>query len=176
MSFFFILLAVLLIISALGVVCLRDPVYGALSLIVHMTGIAAAFIALDAHFLAMAQIIVYAGAVVVLFLFVIMLLNVKREQIDGKTLLYAGTASLLAVLLAIVLIPGVHSELLQLRPGSLFRLGSADFGTAKEVGKVLFNKYLFLFELASVLIMAALAGAVMLARRLRAQQQGGEGK
>lgn len=167
MIIMFCILALALILTALGVVLFRSPVHCALGLFVHLLGVAAVYAMLHAHFLAVVQIIVYAGAVVVLVLFVIMLLNVRSEirQKISKPLLAGGT--LAAVLFMAVVIPLVL-DAVPAEPGT----GISVEGTVRDVGLLLFSQYFFLFQAAGILLLAATVGAVMIARK--ASKEGGQ--
>ncbi len=152
--------AALAVVSALVVIGQRNPIYSALALIVTLCSLSAIFGLLGSPFIAVLQVIVYAGAIMVLFLFVLMLLNVKREQDapvrSGRTL--RGVA--LALVTLLVLQAG--AVLLRSEPGSL---ASFDAST-REMAKVLFSAhYLYVFEATSVLILAALVGAIVLAKK-----------
>lgn len=152
--------AVLLTLSACGVVLFRNPIHSALSLIFNMTTIAALFASLDAHFLAAVQIIVYAGAVMVLVIFVLMLLNSKEEDSKDHSPLFVGAATLVIIMLVVIFAPRLFSAFLVLPdPASQFA------GTMKDIGLLLYTRYVLPFEAASVLIMVAVAGAVMLSKR-----------
>ena len=143
------------------VILLRNPVHCAVALIGNLFCVAALFVLLDAHFLAAIQVLVYAGAILVLFLFVIMLLNLKPEEL-GKA---RQTATKVA---GSVLILWVAFKLAIEYVG----LGTAAFppvpesyGTLESVGHLLFGQYLLPFEVVSVLLVAALIGAVTLVRK-----------
>ncbi len=153
--------AIVLVISALGVVLFRSPLHCALSLFAHLLGVAAVYAALHAHFLAVVQVIVYAGAVVVLVLFVIMLLNLQSEvrQQISKSLLAGG--SLAAVLFMAAVIPLFGDPF----PGDSGGAGISVEGTVRNVGLLLFSQYFFLFQAAGILLLAATVGAVMIARK-----------
>lgn len=150
-----------MLLAALSVVCNRQPIYSVLSLLVVMFCLASLFIMLGAYFVAALQVLLYAGAVLVLFLFVLMLLNLEREHVARMrtfTLRTAGTiaATLLAVsLINIVWMPGG-------RPPS--SASPVPGGTVEAVGRLLFREYLLPFELTSFLILAAVIGAVTLAK------------
>jgi len=163
--------AVLFFIAAIGalggaiaVVTLRNPFYSVLALVVHLVMLAALFLLLRAEFVAAAQVIVYAGAVMVLYVFVVAYVGEAEELAGGNTLRILGP--LIAVALAIVLciamlgsgLAGIKSK------GAHYVLG---FGTPRQIGTLLLTKYLFPFELASILLLVAAVGAVMLARRRR---------
>jgi NADH-quinone oxidoreductase subunit J len=151
------------VVSALNMVTNRKPVSAAMSLIVTMLCLAGLYVLLDAHLIAALQIIVYAGAIMVLFLFVIMLLNVEEKE--GRL---AGSAILLqfvaVVVVGLLFLSMVNVDKID---GSLFAFGdvASQFGTTKAVGKMLFTEFLLPFEIASVLLLAAIVGAVILAKR-----------
>lgn len=163
-----ILLAVLLLLTATGVVAFRNPLHSAMSLIANMLTIAGFFALLEAHFLAVVQVIVYAGAVMVLVVFVIMLLNVKEELPKRRVLGKLVSAVVVGGFFLVMLIP-------LLKKGFAGLLTKADgvtgggvaVGSAENIGRLLFSDYVFPFEIASVLIMAALVGAVMISRTRR---------
>jgi NADH-quinone oxidoreductase subunit J len=158
---FFWIFAVPLMISALGVVFARNPVYAAMSLVSAFFFLAGIYILLTAHLIAFLQIIVYAGAIVVLFLFVIMLLSLSDAELgfDRITAVkWVGIAGALGVFgLVIRAIADVPIQ--QMRPVA------ADFGTVKAVGKLLFTQYLLPFEATSVLLLVAIVGAVVVAKQ-----------
>lgn len=154
------LLSALLILSAIGVITARNPIYSALFLVSNLLLVGVMYALLNAHFLAAVQVIVYAGAIVVLLLFVLMLLN---TQVEGKKPLPLGRlvlGGLLALAFCSALFPALY-------------MAFADFptavdpvsGTVAEIGKVLYTRYLVPFEAASLLITAGIVGAVMLARQ-----------
>jgi NADH-quinone oxidoreductase subunit J len=162
-------LAFLLIAAALGVILERSPIRSALSLIMALFLLAVVFVTLDAPLIAALQIIVYAGAIMVLFLFVIMLLNLQREPgaIARMGTLTAGVIGGSLFLLAVVRFfvartarvgagfpgPGVTSPV------------APDFGTIEMVGERLFTQFLLSFEVTSVLLLVAIVGALVLAKR-----------
>jgi NADH-quinone oxidoreductase subunit J len=154
------------VLSALVMVTNKKPISAAMSLIVTMICLAGLYVLLEAHLIAALQILVYAGAIMVLFLFVIMLLNVEEKE--GKQGRLAGQAILLQFV-AVVVVGLVFVSMVNLDKihGSLFAIGevASDFGTTKAVGKMLFTEYLLPFEIASVLLLAAIVGAVILAKR-----------
>ena len=162
----FLILSAVIVISALGVVVLENPIYSALSLITNLFFVAGMFALLDAHFLAVAQIIVYAGAIMVLFLFTIMLLNLKNEQPKRRSLIYQvlawGAGIGFAGILARVFIYSFRRDSV---PASGTQLEPPVQGTTKAIGEVLYTQYVFTFEAASLLIIVAVLGAVMLAKR-----------
>ncbi len=151
------------VVSALLLVTNKRPVRAAMSLIATMSFLAGLYVLLDAHLIAVLQLIVYAGAIMVLFLFVIMLLNIEEKE--GRL---AGTALLLQ-LIAVVVVGLVFVLMVSVvklsSPVLPFGEAAAQFGTTKAVGKMLFTEYLLPFEIASVLLLAAIVGAVILAKR-----------
>src|SRR5438046_6797945 len=175
----FLVAAAAVLAGALGVVTSRSPVQAALSLIRTLFGVAVLFVAQQAHFLAVVQVIVYAGAIVVLFLFVIMLLGVDQaENLEVEPLVGQRPAAIgvgLAGLAAIVLpIAFGKWEWLSGQPSVV---GPAHTGTDPNVNRLaraLFTRYLLPFEATSVLLVIAVIGAVVLARRhLSSARRGG---
>jgi len=177
MNLLFIIFAAIVVVSALGVVLLRNPVHSALALVSNLVGVAAIYAMLNAHFLAVVQIIVYAGAIVVLVLFVLMLLNMKVEALKRHEKIFYTTVMLVAVAFCAAILPILHQFFGEFNPAASLTIASGAAasgaaalprveGTVEAIGKVLFTRYLFLFEAASILIMAALVGAVMLSHRV----------
>jgi NADH-quinone oxidoreductase subunit J len=162
--------------GALGVVLNRNPVHAALSLVGTLFGIAVLFVAQEANFLAAVQIIVYAGAIVVLFLFVLMLLGVDQaedlsiEPLGGQRIaaLVMGLGVLALSLLAIASTGG---EATGRRPAADADNRIAD-GVADidQLGESLFTDYLFAFEITSVLLVIAIVGAVVLSRKIKRRE------
>ena len=153
------------IFSALMVVLHRNPIVNIVFLIVNLACIAVFFLMLGGQFIAAIQVIVYAGAIMVLFVFVIMLLNLRRDDTAAtggrfQRFLYLPVALLLAGGLMYALL---HHRLPP--PGSTVTGRAADFGTVEAIGRLLFTDYLFAFEAASILLVVAMIGAVVLAKR-----------
>src|SRR5579863_9764143 len=160
--FFFVLFAAIAIISAVNVVLQRHPIASALSLIGVMGSIAVLYLLLGAEFIAMVQIIVYAGAVMVLFIFVIMLLNAGAEQRRGRSL----TAQLLGVPVLIAFLGSICYFLQrEFANAGFMKFGNFTGGSAQGIGIALFTDYLLPFEITSVLILIAILGAIVLARK-----------
>ncbi len=151
--------------SACGVVLMRNPIHSALCLIVNLVAVAGIFAQLEAHFLAMVQIIVYAGAIMVLVVFVIMLLNAKQEEGSYSTWLIG----LLAVVSGFIFVDMVGPLLSEGFPQSASATDPT-VGTVEAIGRVLYTKYLFPFEAASILIMVGVVGALMLAKTDKGKQ------
>jgi NADH-quinone oxidoreductase subunit J len=150
--------------SAIAMILARNAVHAALLLVLNFFTLAVLYVLLDAHFLAAVQVIVYAGAIMVLFLFVIMLLGVDREEsLEERIRLQRPLALLLGAVLAGLLVFTIHTAV----GGRPFRgLAQANApGNTQAVGRVLFTRYLFPFEVASVLLVVAAIGAMVLGRR-----------
>ena len=150
-------------ISGLLVVIQRHALYSALFLIITMGSLAGLYILLEAHFVWAVQVLVYAGAIMVLFLFVIMLLNLPREDVPyaqrdfRRIVMAAGLAGVLLIELALVLF--VRPQL------GAAKAVSAGFGTTETIGRLLFTRYLFPFEVTSVILLIAIVGALVLAKK-----------
>ena len=160
----FALFAAVAVLCAISMVMQRHPVSSALSLIGVMGSLAILYLLLGAPFIAAAQMIVYAGAIMVLFLFVIMLLNAGAEP---KPLRQSILARFLGLPLGIALL-GMLGYLIQrtVPPDSvLVRFADAKVGSPQDIGRALFTQYLLPFEVTSVLVLIAILGAVVLARK-----------
>ncbi|MGB8932555.1 MAG: NADH-quinone oxidoreductase subunit J [Anaeromyxobacteraceae bacterium] len=156
----FFVFAVPLLLTAAGVVMARNPIYAAMNLVAAFFFMAGIYILLVAHLIAFMQILVYAGAVMVLFLFVIMLLSIHEENIEARmprAVQWIGAAG--AVGIFGLLVAAVWS----VSGGEVTNL-PADFGTVKAVGKVLYTQYLLPFEATSLLLLVAIVGAVVVAK------------
>ena len=156
----FYFLSFVAILSALLVVFSKNPVYSVLYLIITFFAIAGHYVLLNAQFLAAVHIIVYAGAIMVLFLYVIMLLNLNRDTEPHKSNLLKFAATICAGLLMVVLVGSLKGTELIAKSTST----SSDIGLVKNLGKILFTDFLLPFEIASVLLLVAMVGAVMLGK------------
>ena len=162
----FIASALIILSGAVGVVICKNPVHSALSLIGTLLGVALAFVEQQAHFLAAAQIIVYAGAIVILFLFVIMFLGVDREEkisveplVGHRPLAITAVGVIVGGLIALIAAGGWYS-------GAHSVAGPNDpSNDVGALGKAVFTTYLFAFEATALLLIIAVVGAVLLARR-----------
>ena len=164
-------LAALAVVAAFNMILHRNPIYSAIGLIVVLCCLAGLFLTLSAQFIAAIQIIVYAGAIVVLFVFVIMLLNVREEEskTDKQKYLKWLAAPLFLALLAevIVVVRYVDSVPPVIpNPNSIGDPGQS-LGTVESVANAMFTTYVLPFEATSVLILMAIVGAMMLASRSR---------
>ncbi len=169
----FIVGALMALVGAAGVLTMKNPVHAALALVQTLFGVAVLFVAQGAHFLAAVQVIVYAGAIVVLFLFVIMLLGVDRNDgLSGEPL--KGQRVAAAVVGAITLAELILISRVNVVLGARSTSGPAEGpGTNVEtLSKSLFTRYLFAFEITSVLLVVAVVGAVMLARKPKPLDEG----
>jgi NADH-quinone oxidoreductase subunit J len=160
----FIILSALMIVGALGVITLRQPVHAALSLVATLLTLAITYVTLQAHFLATVQVIVYAGAIMVLFLFVIMLLNIQGEdqklQFDWMRPAAYGVGAL-ALTGIIISIFRNQSEALNMDFVRAALLG----GGAAQIGQALFTEFILAFQLVGVLLLTGIIGAVSLVQR-----------
>ncbi len=163
--------AVIVLGGALGVVLYRNPVHSALSLVATLFGIAVLFVAQEANFLAAVQVIVYAGAIVVLFLFVIMLLGVDRsEDLDTDPLVGQRPAAIvLGALLAGGLVAVVTTSAITGAPTQSLPWNT-DGNDVADIGRLLFSEDLLAFEITSLLLVVAVVGAIVLARTAKDDQ------
>ena len=160
---FFLVVAIVAVLSAIAMITRPNPVMSVLFLIVNFFCLALLYLLLQAQFVAVIQILVYAGAIMVLFLFVIMLLNLGDEQhitekLSGKKILAIVLAS--ATFIEILLGVSVHA-CLPTSPSPVV----ASMGTVQGIGKILFTDYLVPFEATSILLLAAMVGVLVLAKK-----------
>ncbi|HZS56651.1 MAG TPA: NADH-quinone oxidoreductase subunit J [Bryobacteraceae bacterium] len=158
----FIIFAVVAIVCGFNLIFQKHPISSALSLIGVMSSLAVLYLLLGAEFIAMAQMIVYGGAVMVLFIFVIMLLNAGTEKASSKSW-FAQFAGLPLLCLFVAVLAFLIRAALPALPD--VRFGRWFGGTAENIGKMLFTQYLLPFEVISILILIAILGAVVLARK-----------
>ncbi len=157
----FLVLAVLAIFSALAVIFAKSPVYSVLALIITFFSIAGHFVLLNAQFLAIVNVIVYAGAIMVLFLFVIMLLNLNKDAEPNRSVLLKVIGLIASGLLLTTLVGAVKGTSTS-NNGSLV---GTNIGSVEKLGEVLFSNFLLPFEISSVLFLSAMIGAVMLGKK-----------
>ena len=156
------------ITGAIGVVTVRNPFYSVLSLVVHLISLAVLFLLLRAEFVAAAQVVVYAGAVMVLYVFVVAYVGGGEQMLGGAVLRVLGPVFALALAIELCIavlgsaLKGVSGKGAPYAPG---------FGTPAHIGALFLTKYLFPFEVASILLLVAAVGAVVLARRRRGLEQ-----
>ena len=160
----FVIVAGLALASALGLVLKKNPIHGALFLVVNLGCVAVFYLMLGAEFLALAQVIVYAGAIMVLFVFAIMVLIPGKEETGPdprrRWRLWGPPAGALLLAQLIVIVAAVRGSAPP-PPSAPARVS----GSVESIGRLLFTDYLFPFELTSVLLLAAMVGVLLLARR-----------
>lgn len=159
---FFFIFAIIAVGSAVGVVTLRNPVHSVMSLMVCFMQMAALFVLLRSPFLAAVQVFVYVGAVLVLFLFVIMMLDIRQASM--ARFVAGGRYWIIAILVVLI------AEMILIVSGSKFNnmavaTGSRLDGSVKEIGTALFTKYLLPFEVISLILLVALLGAIVLGKK-----------
>jgi NADH-quinone oxidoreductase subunit J len=158
----FLIFGLIAVVCGINVVLQTHPISSAVSLIGVMGSLAILYLLLGAEFIAAAQVIVYAGAVMVLFIFVIMLLNAGVEVRRGRSFM----AQLLGIPLLISFFALLAWFVQRMYPsGTNVKFGEFTGGTARDVGRALFTTYLLPFEITSVLVLIAILGAIVLARR-----------
>jgi NADH-quinone oxidoreductase subunit J len=159
----FYFLSFVAVFSALLVVFSKNPVYSVLYLVITFFAIGGHYLLLSAEFLFIVHIIVYAGAIMVLFLYVIMALNLNTDTEPHKSNILKFAAAICAGLLLVVLVGSVRGTELLTRQ----QINASDMGSVKNLGKVLFTDFLLPFEIASILLLTAMIGVVMLRNQER---------
>ncbi|MDJ0770773.1 MAG: NADH-quinone oxidoreductase subunit J [Ilumatobacter sp.] len=161
----FVVASAMVLVGALGVILRPNPVHAALSLVLTLFGIAVHFVALEAHFLAAVQVIVYAGAIVVLFLFVIMLLGVdKAEDLSIEPFpIQRPLAVIVGIGVSGLLIAAIVRARDALAEGTA--LNADGDSNIRELARNLFSDHVFAFEFTSILLIVAVAGTVLLTRK-----------
>ncbi len=156
----FYVFAGLAILGAVMVIVHRNPIYSALSLILTLFSLAGIYVLLMAHFIAIVHLAVYAGAIMVLFLFVIMLLNVRIEEKAPGAFRYM-------VFIAVPMVAILFYELARIAFVGFHRapVKNTDVGSVESIGNALFSQYVLPFEITSIILIVAMAGAVYLAKR-----------
>ena len=160
---FFTYFALVIAVSSMLVVALRNPIYSALSLLIMFFHVAGLYVTLHAEFLAAVQVIVYAGAILVLYLFVVMLLNLKQDERYHRQWRVAAAVAAVLVAETVMLtlfkgrttpvMPPVHDTAIE------------GLGNTEALGDVLYSTYLFPFEVASLILLVAMVGAIILAKK-----------
>jgi NADH-quinone oxidoreductase subunit J len=148
------------LISALMVITSKNPVYSVLWLIVTFFTISGHYILLNAQFLAVVNIIVYAGAIMVLFLFVIMLMNLSKDTEPQKSGWLKMIGAIAGGSLLLVMVAALRQT-----ETKMTELGTGDIGLIQNLGKALFNEYVVPFEISSILFLSAMVGAVIIGKR-----------
>ncbi len=166
-TFIFYFLAVIMVFAALRVITSRNPVQAALFLVLTFFNAAGIWLLLNAEFLAMTLVLVYVGAVMVLFLFVVMMLDINLDRIRQGFWSYLPVGALIGILLLL--------EMVMVLGGSYFGLdampvppaASQGYSNTRELGRVLYTDYVYAFELASLVLLVAMVSAVTLTLRKR---------
>jgi NADH-quinone oxidoreductase subunit J len=156
----FVVLALVAIVSGVGVVAQRSAARSALFLLVNLCCVASLYILLNAQFIALVQVIVYAGAIVVLFLFVVMLLGIERVEETPDTRRVLGLAG---ALLGTLLLGGIAWALVLVWPGPAPRPDATD--NVRQIGQALLSTYAIPFEMTGLVLLEAIVGAVVLAKK-----------
>jgi NADH:ubiquinone oxidoreductase subunit 6 (subunit J) len=170
----FFIAAIGAVAGAVGTVSLRNPFYAVLALVCHLLALAALFLLLRAEFVAAAQVVVYAGAVMVLYVFVVAYVGGSDEPLTAST---GATLRFASILFALALFVELTIALVGTSLSALDSDGAAyaaGFGTPAEVGELFLTRFLVAFELASLLLLIAAVGAVILARRRTGLPDAGE--
>ena len=165
MTFIAVILSISALLTALGTVFFRNPIWSALFLIGNLLSIAGIYASLNAHFLAVVQIVVYAGAVMVLVLFVLMLLNLKDDPGNPLKLPAFWIMASVGLCFVLVALPAFNRVLAGVSVYELSKNNLDIVGSPILIGRALFTNYVVPFEAASLLILIGVVGAVMLARR-----------
>jgi NADH-quinone oxidoreductase subunit J len=172
--FVFVCASIMILVGALGVVVRSNPVHAALSLVLTLFGVAVMFVAQHAEFLAAVQVIVYAGAIVVLFLFVIMLLGVDRaedlrtEPLSAQRWIAGLVGVAMLGLLVTAILTGVDAVYPRGEGIASVVAGDNPDANIDQLAHIIFSDYVVAFELTSVLLLVAVVGTVLLARKRKA--------
>ncbi len=167
-SLLFIVMSLITIVCALCVVFQKNPIYSAVFLIQTMVSLAVLYVLLHAQFVAAVQVMVYAGAIMVIFVFVIMLLNLNKEDLKGdrdKLKMQKPAAIILGLVLIAMIGIIMTRTVFQGTQGEYTPEVMNQIGNTQLVGKMLFTKYVLPFEIASILLFAAIVGAIVLAKK-----------
>lgn len=157
----FLTLAVISVITALLMVLSKNPVHSVLYLILTFFAIAGQYILLNAQFLAVVHIIVYAGAIMVLFLFVLMLLNLNKDTEPQKSSLWKLSAGIASGMLLVTMVGAMRGSISVTIPENI----NEEVGLVENLGLVLFTDFVVPFEIAGILFLAAMVGAVLVGKR-----------
>ncbi|MCH9639988.1 MAG: NADH-quinone oxidoreductase subunit J [Betaproteobacteria bacterium] len=163
----FYIFSTILIVSALGVITARNPVYSALLLVLAFVTCAGLWLLLEAEFLAITLVLVYVGAVMVLFLFVVMMLDINLDRLrEGfwKWFPFGALIALVMVAEIAMVLMGKHFGLEQMPAPEA---QAADYSNTKELGRLIYTEYVYPFELAAVLLLVAMVAAIALTLRQR---------
>lgn len=164
----FIGLSFFAIIGAVGMLVYKNPMYSALGLLVSIMAVAGMFALLNATFLFMVQIIVYAGAIMTLILFLLMFLNIKEENLpkEPKKYLLIGLGAVIMIPFNVVILKAVSNL-----PNADMSIVQGDFGDIKPIGSLLYDDWILAFEMISILLLIALIGSIVLAKRKKTNKE-----
>ena len=167
MIIFFYLFAGLAIVGGLGVISLKNPVSSAFAMIVSFLGLAALFIQLDAYLVGILQILVYAGAIMVLFIFIIMLLDIDAEEEKRFATRGLAAASLAGIGFLVLVIRVIHESKTGFEKGfpALTALGGKGNSDVHHIGRLLFSEYWFPIQVIGLLLLVSTVGVVVLSRK-----------
>ena len=165
----FYVFAVATVISATSVVTVRNPVHAALFLVLTFFTSAAIWLLLEAEFLAITLVLVYVGAVMVLFIFVVMMLDINTARLREGFVRYLPLGLLVAAIMLGMMLSVVTSDTFVLEAGSEPPPKPADFSNTKALGSVLYTEYVFAFEVAALILLVAIIAAISLTMRKRSQ-------
>jgi NADH-quinone oxidoreductase subunit J len=157
----FLVLALVAVAAAVGMLLSRNAVYAALFLVLNFVSVAILYLTLGAPFIAMAQVTVYAGAIMVLFLFVIMLLGAEKLSTKETVVWQRPLAILLGVIL---LIESGYALFVRSPSAEMINVPPSDFASPAAIGEVLFNQYMLPFEVTSILLLIAVVGVIVLTK------------
>jgi NADH-quinone oxidoreductase subunit J len=160
--------ASILVIAALAMICVRNPVHSAMLLVLCFFTSAAIWLLIEAEFLAVVLILVYVGAVMVLFLFVVMMLDINVEEVRARFTRYIPLAAIVAGVVVFQLVSVVWTRNLGVDVTRAATPQPADYSNTAELGTVLYTQYVYPFELAAVLLLIAIVAAISLTMRKRA--------
>ena len=165
-DFIFIALAFLAISGAIAMIVYKNPMYSALGILITMLSVAGMFALLNATFLFLVQLIVYAGAIMTLILFILMFLNIKEEDLPHEPNKYK-----LIIIGAFIMIPlnGLILKAGSKLPAKDLSISDTNFGDIKPLGMELYNNWFIAFELISILLLIALIGSVVLAKKRKSK-------
>ena len=164
---FFVLVGAVSVAAAIGVVTSKQPVHSALYLLLNFVTLSIFYVMLDAQFLAAIQIVIYAGGIVILILFVIMLLGSEELKVEPDNRPWTAYAGLV---LGVVMLAAISMSLLDAFAGTEANASAIEGGVPEVIGIALFTQYVLPFELTAVLILVALLGALLLGRHSRVQR------
>ncbi len=166
-TFIFYFFSTVLVLASLAVIIVRNPVHAVLFLVLAFFTCAGIWIMLEAEFLALTLILVYVGAVMVLFLFVVMMLDINIAVLREGFMRYLPMGAFMAVIMSIELAMVVGGDHFSLEKMPAPIRHAADYSNTKELGRVLYTEYLYAFELAAVILVVAIIAAIVLTMRKR---------